>query len=116
MRRGEIWWASLPEPAGSEPGYRRPLVIIQVDAFNRSLISTVVVAALTSNLHLGGAPGNVVVSSRLSGLEKKSVVNVSQLLTLDRSFLTERAGRLDRHELLAVDEGLQRVLGLGPRS
>lgn len=112
IQRGEIWWAGLSEPAGSEPGYRRPVVVVQADAFNRSLIATVVVAAITTNLRLVAAPGNVALTRRQSGLPQESVVNVSQLLTLDRSFLTERAGRVPAAKMREVDSGLARVLGL----
>jgi len=90
MQRGEIWWANLPTPRRSEPGYRRPVLIIQQDDFNRSRIATVIAAVLTSNLRLQAAPGNVLLRSRDSGLPKDSVVNVSQLDTLDKSILTER--------------------------
>ena len=112
MKRGEIWWASLPEPSGSEPGYRRPVLIVQADEFNRSSIRTVICAAITSNLHLAGAPGNVQVSARSSGLSKPSVVNVSQLLSLDRTRLTERVKGLDAHSMNQIDEGLRLVLKL----
>ena len=113
MRRGEIWWASVPEPASSEPSYRRPVLIVQADAFNRSALSTVIVVALTTNLHLAQAPGNVALTKRQSSLPKASVVNVSQILTLDRSFLTERVGRLPISKLRDVERGLARVLDIG---
>ncbi len=77
INRGEIWWASLPKPEASEPGYRRPVVILQADDFNRSLINTVIAAVITSNLHLENAPGNVLIKKRTSKLQKDSVVNVS---------------------------------------
>ena len=112
MKRGEIWWASLPDPVGSEPGYRRPVLIVQSDAFNRSGIRTVICAAVTSNLNLAGAPGNVHLSTRASGLPKPSVVNVSQLITLDRKRLTERIKGLDAPSLLQVDEGLRLIMTL----
>ena len=112
MKRGEIWWASLPEPSGSEPGYRRPVLVIQADEFNRSAIRTVLCAAITSNLNLANAPGNVRVSSRSSGLPKASVVNVSQLLTLDRKRLTERVKGMDAQSMTQVDEGLRLVMSL----
>ncbi|MFQ5600307.1 MAG: type II toxin-antitoxin system PemK/MazF family toxin [Candidatus Krumholzibacteriia bacterium] len=112
MEKGEIWWASLPVPEGSDPGYRRPVVIVQADAFNRSRIRTVVVAAVTSNLRLAAAPGNVLLTRRESRLSKKSVVNVSQLLTLDKSFLVERVARLRAEPLAAIDDGLRLVLAL----
>ncbi len=112
IRRGEIWWASLGEPRGSAPGYRRPVLVIQSDAFNRSSIGTVAVAAITSNLHLGAAPGNVRLTARQSKLPKPSVVNVSQVLTVDRRFLTERVGRLPSESLAEVDAGLRLALSL----
>src|SRR5712691_430334 len=94
IQRGEIWWADLPEPRRSEPGFRRPVLVVQADSFNRSRIQTVIVAVMTGNLELADAPGNVVVPARSSGLPRDSVVNVSQLLTLDRAFLTGHAGTL----------------------
>ena len=112
MRRGEIWWASLPVPSGSEPGYRRPVLVVQADEFNQSQIRTVMCAAITSNLHLAGAPGNVALSARSSGLPRPSVVNVSQLITLDKSLLTQRVKGLDAATLGQVDEGLRMALNL----
>src|SRR5215472_7446219 len=94
LQRGEVWWADLPQPRRSEPGYRRPVVVVQADSFNRSRIQTVIVAVITSNVELAQAPGNVLLPARSAGLPRDSVVNVSQLLTLDRSFLTEPAGTL----------------------
>jgi mRNA interferase MazF len=110
--RGEIWWASLPVPRGSEPGYRRPVVIVQSDAFNRSEISTIVVASISSNLRLAEAPGNIFLKRRDSKLSKDSVINVSQLLTLDKKYLTEKAGQLPRRHMLELEEGLKIVLSL----
>lgn len=112
IERGEIWWADLPEPKASSPGFARPVLIIQSDDFNRSRIQTVLVVAITSNLILAEAPGNVPVSKRESGLPKKSVVNVSQVLTLDKSFLRDRCGKLKRATLHSVEEGLKLVLAL----
>jgi mRNA interferase MazF len=112
MKRGEIWWASLQKPIGSEPGYRRPVLIIQADAFNRSRINTVIAAVITSNLRLAQAPGNVRLSKRASGLKKESVLNVTQLITLDKSFLSEQAGRITSSKQREVDEGLRLVLAL----
>lgn len=112
IQRGEIWWADLAVPRASEPGYRRPVLDIQADAFHRSRIGTVVVAAITSNLDLSAAPGNVRLSRRGSKLPRESVANVSQLLTLDRRFLTERVGRLPVAALGEVDAGLRLVLAL----
>lgn len=112
MRRGEIWWASLPEPSGSGPGFRRPLLIISANSFNDSRISTVVAAVITSNLHLADAPGNVRIPAKGTGLAKASVVNVSQIITVDKSFLTERIGRLNPRLLVEIDEGLRLALSI----
>lgn len=112
VRRGEVWWADLDEPRGSEPGYRRPVLIVQADSFNRSRIATVLCVVLTSNLRLVDAPGNVLVSAKAAGLPKDSVANVSQLITLDRAFLDEQIGRLPPRLMKAVDAGLMLVLGL----
>ncbi|SEA98314.1 MULTISPECIES: type II toxin-antitoxin system PemK/MazF family toxin [Thiothrix] len=112
MKRGEIWWASLEEPRGSEPGYKRPVVIISSDDFNQSRIQTVVVAIVTSNLRLANAPGNISISKRDSGLSKESVINVSQILTLDKVFLTEKVSRLPDKKILALDESLKLSLSL----
>jgi len=111
MEQGEIWWASLPEPAGSEPGYRRPVVIVQGDAFNRSRIRTIVCVAVTSNLALADAPGNVQMPKDVTGLPRDSVANVSQVITLDRNFLIERAGRLPVDLLEEILDGIELVLG-----
>jgi mRNA interferase MazF len=112
VRRGEIWWASTPEPAGSGPGYRRPYLIVSANAFNESRINTVVAAVITSNLRLADAPGNVRLPVRGTGLSKPSVVNVSQLITIDKSFLTERVGRAPSALLSDIDDGLRLVLSL----
>ena len=112
MKRGELWWASLPAPAGSGPGYRRPVVIVQANAFNQSRIATVIVAAVTSNLALAEAPGNVRLGSAQSGLGKPSVVNVSQLVTVDRAVLTEKVRALPAEVVRAVEQGLRLVLNL----
>lgn len=110
IQRGEIWWADLPEPRRSEPGYRRPVLVVQADSFNLSRIQTAIVAAITSNIELAAAPGNVLLPAREVGLPRDSVVNVSQLLTLDRGFLTEHAGTLPSRLQRLVDEGLRTVL------
>ena len=112
IQRGEIWWADLPEPRRSEPGYRRPVLVVQADSFNLSRIQTAIVAAITSNIELAAAPGNVLLPARSVGLLRASVVNVSQLLTLDRNFLTEHAGTLPPRLQRSVDEGLRMVLQL----
>ena len=112
IERGSIWWTDLGEPRGSEPGYRRPLLIIQADAFNRSRIQTVVAAVLTTNLHLVDAPGNVLVPATASGLRRDSVANVSQLITVNRDDLEERSGQVDAATMRRVDAGLRLVLAL----
>ena len=112
MRRGEIWWGSLPEPTGSGPGFRRPLLIISANSFNDSRISTVVAAVITSNLRLADAPGNVRLAAKGTGLTKASVVNVSQIITVDKTFLTQRIGRLNPRLLAEVDDGLRLVLSI----
>lgn len=112
MTRGEISWANLPAPRGSEPGYRRPVLVVQADSFNRSRIQTVIVAVITSNLRLASAPGNVLLPARVTGLTRDSVVNVSQLITLDRSFLSEVVSKLAGPLLAEVDRGLKLVLNL----
>jgi len=112
VRRGEIWWASLPAPAGSEPGYRRPVLIVQSDAFNRSRIGTVVAVTISQNLRLAEAPGNVLLPRAKTDLPKDSVANVSQVVTFDRGFLRECVGELSPHLLERVDEGLRLVLAL----
>jgi len=112
MRRGEIWWASLEAPSGSAPGFPRPVLIVQADPFNESRIGTVVVAALTTTARLAAAPGNVQVKRRETKLPQDSVVNVSQLLTVDKSHLRSRVGTLSQRAMEAVDEGMRLVLGL----
>lgn len=112
MRRGEVWWAGLPEPTGSGPAGRRPALIVSGDAFNASAIRTVVIAVMTSNTRAANLPGNVWVSSEESGLPKDSVVNVTQLFTLDRSDLAERTGALSPSSLRLVDDGLRLALEL----
>ncbi len=112
MRRGEIWWASLPDPVGSMPGYRRPVLIIQSDTFNTSAIKTVAILPITSTLHLSNSPGNLLITSRQSGLPRDSVVNVSQILTIDKSALTERVGMLPPRQMERIDDGMRLVLGL----
>jgi mRNA interferase MazF len=102
----------LPRPEGSGPGYRRPVLVVQADAFNRSRIGTVIAVAITSNLALAEAPGNVRLSRRASGLPKQSVANVSQVLTLDRTLLTKRIRRVSREAMSAVDVGLRLALQL----
>ena len=112
MKRGEVWWASLPMPTGSGPGFRRPVVIVQSNPFNQSRIATVIVAIITSNLALADAPGNVRVGKSESGLAKTSVVNVSQVITLDRELLTQRVRGLPADTMRQIDEGLRLALAL----
>jgi mRNA interferase MazF len=112
VKRGQIWWAELPEPTASEPGYKRPVLVVQADAFNASNINTVIVVAITSNTKLADAPGNVFLAKAKSGLAKDSVANVSQVLTLDKDFLTEQISTLDHTTIGQVDEGLQLALSL----
>jgi mRNA interferase MazF len=110
IAQGEVWWADLASPSGSEPGFRRPVVVVQGDSFNRSAIGTVVCVALTSTLRWADAPGNVRLSARTTGLPKDSVANVSQIVTLDRTTLTERVGKLPRPKLHLVLAGIDVVL------
>src|SRR5260221_11373854 len=112
MRRGEVWWASLPAPDGSAPGYRRPVVVVQANDFNDSAIRTVVVLPLTTNLQLAAAPGNVLCRRRETPLTKHSVANVSQPLTLDKTRLTEKVATLPATLQTRIDEGLRVVLAL----
>jgi mRNA interferase MazF len=111
ISQGEIWWADLPDPVGSGPGFRRPILVVQGDALNRSRISTVVCVPLTSNLGYAQAPGNVPLRPRHTGLPKDSVANVSQIIALDRTALTERTGKLPRTQLDLVLSGIDVVLG-----
>lgn len=111
VTQGDVWWAELPEARGFGPGFRRPVVVVQGDALNRSRIATVVCVALTSNVKWAAAPGNVLLPSSATGLPKESVANVSQLVTLDKSDLTERTGKLSRSKLELVLSGIDVVLG-----
>jgi mRNA interferase MazF len=111
IAQGEVWWADLGEPAGSEPGFRRPVVVVQGDAFNRSSLRTVVCVSLTSNVRWAEAPGNVLLPARATGLQRDSVANVSQLVTVDRDALTERVGALSASSLELVLAGIDVVLG-----
>ena len=111
ISQGEVWWADLADPAGSEPGYRRPVVVVQCDSFNRSRLATVVCVALTSNLRWADAPGNVLLTAASTGLPKDSVANVSQIVTLDRASLIERSGVLSDQKLESVLCGIDIVLG-----
>ncbi len=111
ISQGEVWWAELAQPTGSEPGYRRPVIVVQGDALNRSKIATIVCVPLTSNLHWADAPGNVLLSARSTNLAKDSVANVSQIVTLDKTLLTERVAKLSRAKLELLLSGIDVVLG-----
>ncbi len=111
IAQSEVWWADLPAPVGSGPGFRRPVVAVQGDALNRSRLSTVVCVPLTTNLRWAGAPGNVALAARLTGLPNDSVANVSQIVTLDKDLFTERVGKLPRAKLELLLTGIDIVLG-----
>ena len=110
VAQGEVWWAELPDPVGSGPGFRRPVVIVQGEAFNRSRIATVVCVPLTSNLRWAEAPGNVLLRARSTGLPGDSVANVSQIVTIDRALLAERVGKLSARQLHLILAGIDIVL------
>lgn len=112
MRRGELWWADLGLPRGSAPALRRPVLVISADEYNRSRLATVTVAVLTSNVRLAALPGNVLLPAELTGLDDDSVVNVTQLATIDRRVAEERLGTLPDWLMAQVDTGLQRALAL----
>lgn len=111
IAQGEVWWADLPSPVGSGPGFRRPVAVVQGDALNRSRVSTVVCVPLTSNLRWADAPGNVELTARSTGLSKDSVANVSQIVALDKSLLTERAGKLSKAKVELLLAGVDVILG-----
>jgi len=112
VERGEIWWSELPEPTGSRSGFDRAILIIQSEFFNESSIKTVIVAIITTNMELAEMPGNVVLTKRVSGLPKESVVNITQLFTIDMRLLKEHVGTLPARKMLQVDSGLKFVLSL----
>ena len=111
ISQGEVWWADLPAPTGSGPGLRRPIVVVQGDALNRSRIATVVCVPLTSNLAWAEAPGNLLLTSRSTSLPKDSVANVSQVIALDKTVLTERVAKLPRAKVDLLLAGLDVVFG-----
>ena len=111
ISQGEVWWADLPDPAGSGPGFRRPVVVVQGDALNRSRIGTVVSVPLTSNRRWAEAPGNVLLSARIAGLPKDSVANVSQIVSLAKELLTERVGKIPRAKLELILAGIDVIVG-----
>ena len=110
MVRGEIWWANLPKPKGSKPAKRRPVLVIQGDSFNRSSINTVICAVITSNTELASLPGNLLLEKSVSGLNKTSTVNFSQLTTIDKTDLTEQISMLPKSLLEKVSNCLKLVL------
>lgn len=109
--QGEIWWADMPEPVGSGPGFRHPVVVVQGDPLNRSRIATVVCVPLTSNLKWADAPGNVYLSASVTGLPKESVANPSQITSLDRELLVKRVGKLPKAKLESILFGIDTMLG-----
>jgi len=111
IRQGEVWWADLPAPTGSEAGFRRPLIVVQGDRFNRSRLATIVSVPLTSQLRWAEAPGNVLLHSRSTGLPRDSVANVSLILPVNRVQFDERAGVISELELQQIFIGIDRVLG-----
>jgi mRNA interferase MazF len=111
ISQGEIWWADLPGPTGSGPGFRRPVIVVQSDALNQSRIATVICVPLTSNTKWALAPGNVSLAARVTGLPKNSVANVSQIITIDKDLLTQRVGKLSRSKLELLFFGIDLVLG-----
>jgi len=111
LAQGDIWWAELPEPAGSGLGFRRPVVVVQGNALNRSRIATVVCVPLTSNLVWADAPGNTLLNAKSTGLRKDSVANASQIVSVDRAYLAERVGRLGPRQFLQILHGIDIVLG-----
>lgn len=111
ISQGDVWWADLAVPGGSEPGFRRPVVVVQSDEFNRSTLRTVVAVPLTSNVTWADAPGNVRLTARATGLSRESVANVSQIVTVDKAILTERVGKLSSAKLELVLSGIDVVLG-----
>ena len=110
--RGEIWWASLPDPIGSEPGYRRPVLVVQSDDFNQSRIAMVIAVTISSNLKLAQAPGNVLLPRRPAGFTQDTVVNMSQVITVDKGLLTDHSSILPSYLLEQVESGLRLVMSL----
>lgn len=111
ISQGEIWWADLGDPVGSAPGYRRPVLVVQGDAINRSRIATALCVLLTSNLKWAQAPGNVLLKASATGLDRDSVANVSLLVAVDKSLLAERTGKISQRKLELVLAGIDVVLG-----
>ncbi|MEN6468598.1 MAG: type II toxin-antitoxin system PemK/MazF family toxin [Smithella sp.] len=112
MIQGEIWWAKLPSPLGSEPGKERPVLVIQADSFNRSAINTVVCAVITSNTNLAGSPGNILLEKSESGLDKTSVINISQIITIDKSYFTEMVSMLSKPMIHKINNSLKIIFDM----
>lgn len=112
IKRGDIWWSNLPEPVGSSPGYARPVLVIQSDRFNKSAINTVVIAVISKNTRLVESEGNVLLTKEQSELSQDSVVNVSQLFTVDEMILRDHVSTLSEKKMTQVENGLKKVLGL----
>lgn len=112
LSRGDLWWADLPEPVGSEPGYRRPVLIVQINRYNRSRLATVLAVSVTTNLALAPMPGNVLIHAPAAGLTQDSVVNITQVVTVDRTFLVSRIGTLPSELMRQVEDGLRLIQGL----
>ena len=116
MNRGEIWWAFLPAASGSSAGYRRPILIVQSDAFNASNIHTIIALAITTNLTIANAPGNILISAKQSDLPRDSVINVSQILTIDKRFFADYVSTLSVKLMQQVEEGMRLVLSCEHRA
>ena len=112
VTRREVWWADLDDPRGSEPGFARPILVVQADAFNRSRLNTILGVILTSNARLVDMPGNVLLPAKSTGLPVDSVANVTQIVTLDEAYLSRRVGQIPPRLMMRVDAGLRRVLDL----
>lgn len=115
IHRGDIFWVDLRPPIGSQPGYRRPVLVVSSEQFNRSRIATVVAVVITSNLRLAYAPGNVTLPAETSGLDRDAVANVSQIVTLNKSDLSQKESRVDDAMMRMIEKGLELVLGLSPK-
>jgi mRNA interferase MazF len=112
VKRGEIWWADLPEPVGAGPGYRRPVLIVSDDDYNQTTIQTVIVLSLTSNLKYARLANNIYLSKDETGLSTDSVINITQLGTIDRTLLEQRISNVSEATLFQLNESLKQVLGI----
>jgi len=111
IAQGEVWWADLAEPIGSAPGYRRPVIVLQADPLNRSQLATVVCVVLTSNLRWSIAPGNVLLTAKHTRLDRDSVANVSQIVTIDKRQLVERIGQVPKRQMENIFSGIDLIMG-----